>query len=211
MRTERNQNIVYVIIAVLAIGAIIFGVIGLWRHQESKSENSSSGTPSLLEKIKPVPTEETQWNVQDILICKSEFEGLRSRAEKIGASGMLVMNTHSADYGRCELTIKNMREIGDLGTVTFSTSPKDGSYGIKLSMAANQTDQARLWTEAALLFLNNQISEEIAADAVRTALDEGSVTGELFTIDVSTDVRIDANNVTPLKIIEISGTLNEVQ
>ncbi len=62
-----------------------------------------------------------------------------------------------------------------------------------------------------MLFLNNQISEEIAADAVRTALDEGSVTGELFTIDVSTDVRIDANNVTPLKIIEISGTLNEVQ
>ena len=210
MKTERNQNIIYMVIALLAIGAIILGVIGLWRHQKSESENSSSRTSSLLDKIMPAPTEESDLDFQNIVICKSEFEGLRARAEKTGAAGMLIMTTHSADYGRCELVIKNMRGIGDLGTVSLSVLQDDGNFDITLKMAADQTEQTRLWAETALLYLNNKISGETAADAVKTALEEGSVTGELFTITVSADAKIDGNGVTPLKVIKIKSSLNEL-
>ena len=77
--------------------------------------------------------------------------------------------------------------------------------------AADQTEQTRLWAETALLYLNNQISGETAADAVKTALEEGSVIGELFTITVSADAKIDGNCVTPLKVIKIKSSLNELQ
>ena len=76
MKTDRNQNIIYMVIALLAIGAIILGVFGLWRHQKSELDNSSSRTSSLLDKIMPAPTEESDSNFQNIVICKSEFEGL---------------------------------------------------------------------------------------------------------------------------------------
>ena len=190
MKTDRNQNIIYMVIALLAIGAIILGVIGLWRHQKSDLENSTSRTSSMLDKLMPAPTEESDLDFQYIVICKSEFEGLRARAEKTGAAGMLIMTTHSTDGGRCELVIKNMRGIDDLGTVSLSVLPDDGNFDITLKMAADQTEQTRLWAE--------------------TALEEGSVTGELFTVTVSADAKIDGNGVTPLKVIKIKSSLNEL-
>lgn len=208
MKTERGKNLIYLIAAVLAIGLIIWGVIGIWRQQKSDFENNTSRTSSRLENLSTVPTESSEQNIRDILVCKSEFEGLRAKAETTGAAGMLVINSHSADGGRCELLIKNMRGIGDLGTVSLSLSADEENFGITLKMAADQIEQARLWAETALLYLNNRISEENAADAVKTAFNEGSVTDDLFTINISTDAKIDGSGVTPVKVIKITSSLN---
>ena len=205
MKTERGQNLIYLIVAALAIGLIIWGVVGIWRHQKSDLENNISRTSSRLENISTVPTERSEQNIRDILICKSEFEGLRAKAEKTGAGGMLVMNTYSADGEKCELTIKNMRAAGDLGTITLSVAADDGNFGITLKMAADKPEQTRLWSETALLYLNSQISEETAANAVKTALEEGTYTDDLFRINIGSDVKIDGSSVTPQKIVEIRG------
>ncbi len=209
MKSERGQNLIYLIAAVLAIGLIIWGVLGIWHQQKSNLENNTSRTSSRLEKITTEPTEGSEQNIRDILVCKSEFEGLRAKAETTGAAGMLVINTHSADGGKCELTIKNMRKPDDLGTVTLSVAAVQNQFGITLKMAADEPEQVRLWAETALLYLNAQISEEMAANAVKTALEEGTYTDELFAITVRTDVAIDGGSVTPLKVIELSSLLSK--
>ena len=157
MKTERGQNLIYLIVAVLTFGLIIWGVIGIWQRQKSNLENNNSRISSRLENLSSEPTKGSEQNIRDILVCKSEFEGLRAKAETTGALGMLVINTHSADGGKCELTIKNMRSVGDLGTITLSVAADDGNFGITMKMDADQPEQTRLWSETALLYLNAQI------------------------------------------------------
>ncbi|MBQ6503832.1 MAG: hypothetical protein IJI57_07970 [Flexilinea sp.] len=194
---------IYLIVAVLTFGLIIWGVIGIWQRQKSNLENNNSRISSRLENLSSEPTKASEQNIRDILVCKSEFEGLRAKAEMTGAGGMLVMNTHSADDEKCELTIKNMRAAGDLGTITLSVHAEQENFGITLKMTAAHPEEIRLWAEAALLYFKAEISEETAANAVKAALEEGSYTDDLFTLTVKTDVVIDGSSVTPQKIIEI--------
>lgn len=220
---EKKNKDRYLIYGLLLIATLSLLYLGIWKMKNNKEPTRKESPQTLSGKTKntpvsddggglfPTPTEDPAVRTRNILICKSEFEGLRSRAENIGAEGMLTMSTNSADGGQCELIIKSMKSIGDLGTVYMSLEPEQDQFGIILEMDAIQLQQARLWSEAALIYLSNQISKEAAEAAVKTAFEEGSVTTDLFTINVRSSAKIDGTDVTPLKVIEIRGFLNAQQ
>ena len=149
------------------------------------------------------PTETPVTGMNSPMICKMELIGLHNTAEKVGAAGMLILDTYDSASDICTLRIQMLTPDRNAETVKFIHRRADDNYGITLEITKSDEEQIRLWTKAALLFFNNDISETTASDAAEKVLSEESVSGDLFTLTSSDGIRISGKKVIPVKVIEI--------
>jgi hypothetical protein len=213
MKWKMNKrDLVY---AALAVSIVALVIVGIVLRKDAKRAKPGTVQNAVIRSEggggMPVPTEEPTERIRNILICKNEFEGLRSRAEKLGTKDMLTLNSNFAGSGVCEFVVRSMRSIGNSGTIRIAASPEQKDFTVTLEFSGTQQDWSSLWSEAALLYLSDQISEETAAEAVKTAFETGSVSTDLFSINVRDSANFDGTAVTPVKVIEISGSLTALQ
>ena len=214
-RFTKQGNVIYLVLILAIFGLVILGIVNR-KDDRSRNESQNRSGRADRETVNTVsgrtdrysdlfvPTEDPLVRARNIMICKYEFEGLRSKARQLGTTDMLTMSGDSAEANACEFTVRSLSSIGSIRTVPSG----QGNFTVTLRFPAARENSARLWTKASLLYLSNQIGVEMAEDAVETAFNKETADYELFRISVKSSVDIDGTAVTPVKIIEISGTLD---
>ena len=215
-RVTKQGNVIYLVLVLAIFGLVILGIVNR-KDDRSRNEYQNRSGRADRETVNTVsertdrysdffvPTEDPLVRARNIMICKYEFEGLRSKARQLGTKDMLTMSGDSAEANACEFTVRSLSSIGSIRT---SVPSGQGNFTVTLRFPAARENSARLWTKASLLYLSNQIGEEMAEEAVETAFNEETADYELFRINIKSSVDIDGTAVTPVKIIEISGTLD---
>ena len=201
MDRRRITNILCLILSIGIIALIVLGVLMLQNKQKTESEpivppvGQSSG--------------KTELTADEMFICKTELVGLYNKAKELGAEGMLTMADGASGNNVCAFVIRSMTSVGNLGTVKASAAPKNGEFGITLEIDQKKEDQVRLWSKAALFYLNHGIDEKTADEAIETALSEGSAAADLFRIKIRDSVQIEDTKVKAVKLVEITGFLEK--
>lgn len=199
MDRGRITNIIYII---LSIGIIALIVLGVWMLQ-NKQKTGPEPIVTLMERS----SGKTELAADEMFICKTELVGLYNKAQELGAEGMLTLDNDACGNKECAFVIRSMTSVGNLGTVKASVAPKNGEFGIMLEIDQSRADQLRLWSKAALFYLNHSIDEKTADEAIETALSEGSAAADLFRIKIRDSVQIEDTKVKAVKLVEITGFL----
>ena len=186
-KTRVARLIVYLFLALGSAALVLYKV--------TPNQNKSASAPVLL----PAETPTISFDVA--VLCKMEFDGIKKKSEKTGASGMFFIDRSSLEIGVCQFFVKKIAPSGGTGTIRMMNDHEGKDYGIKLSFDESDEKQLFDWSKTALLFFNKDIDEQTAENAVKTAINEGSTESNLYKIRSYND--FDIYRVTPLKIIEI--------
>lgn len=214
MKRENISNVIYIVLSIIIAALIVFGVLFLQQNQSLKMEQNetlwnevakSNGKSG--KSAGNLISEDAENDTGYMFICKTELVGLYNKAKAVNAAGMLTLSDKNTGNNKCLFNIRNMSSPGNLGTIEASAVSENGQFEIKLEIDKARENQSLLWTEAALLYLNKQIDEKSASEAAYTALTDGIVESEFFTIKSRDGVSVDGTTVTPVKTIEITGFL----
>ncbi len=186
-RTRIARLIVYIFLALGSAALVLYKV--------TPNQNKSASEPVLL------PAETPTISLNDAVLCKMEFDGIKKKSEKTGASGMIFIDRNSLEIGVCQFYVKKIAPSGGTGTIRMVNDPDGKDYGIVLSFDGSDEKLLFEWSKTALMFFNKDIDEQTAENAVQTAINEGSTESNLYKIRSYND--FDSNRVITLKIIEI--------
>jgi len=218
MDKDKNRN--FALIAAAAIFAAAIVIIAAVFMMISRSSawtriNVSARKPENAHQV-PVaansggyaPTPEPLQGMDSPTLCKLEFAGLHNKASKIGAPGMLLLDSYDIAKDTCIFELRSPETLQSSAGKIELFRKKTGEYGIRITISEKMEDAIQKWGEAALLFFNAGITEKTAEESIREAITEGKSDSPLYTISTRKDILLDKNKVEPALVLEIrSGTI----
>ncbi|MBQ6508413.1 MAG: hypothetical protein IJI07_02970 [Flexilinea sp.] len=134
---------------------------------------SGGSIPTKIPTVTPTPLT----GMESPLFCMLEMSMIHGKAEKLGGSGMLIPDRYDQSSKTCSFIIRGGKLLSEIGKIsTIHTSEEDYGVRIEISESAGlvKNEQMKLWGTAALLALENELSQEEAEKLMDAVIGTGT-------------------------------------